>query len=187
MFVRRALTAFALGGAIFTGASAYAADATSPPAAAPAPAAATAPAPTAPPSAAALADADKLLLAMGVKESIARTVPTMMTEFEQNVGTSRPEIRESLRETLTAIKPQFDKSAQDIYAKAEALLALAMTEKDLADVTAFFQSAAGKKYLEIEPMFFQRLQDVLAPWRQELSTSIVDTARAEMKKKGIDF
>jgi hypothetical protein len=182
MFVRRALTAFALGGAIFTGASAYAADATSPPAAAPA-----TPAPTAPPSAAAIADADKLLLAMGVKESIARTVPTMMAEFEQNVATSRPEIRESLRETLTAIKPQFDKSAQDVYTKAEALLALAMTEKDLADVTTFFQSAAGKKYLEIEPMFFQRLQDVLAPWRQELSTSIVDTARAEMKKKGIDF
>ena len=63
------------------------------------------------PSPAALAAADQLLNDIGVKESIAMIVPTMMTEFERNITTTSPEIRGSLRETLTAIKPEFDKTA----------------------------------------------------------------------------
>jgi hypothetical protein len=176
MFAARTLSAVILAGAVLTAPAAHAAEATSAPAAT-----------VQPPSPAAVGAADQLLIAMGVKESIAKTVPAMMTEFEQNVTTTRPEIRDSLRETLVAIKPEFDKSAQLTYAKSEALLALAMNEKDLEDVAAFFNSPAGKKYLAIQPLFFQRLEDLLAPWRQELSTNIVTKARAEMKKKGIDF
>lgn len=176
MFAKRTLSALTLGGALLLGTAAYAADSTSPPAD-----------PVAPPSTTAVANADQLLTSMGVKETIAKTVPAMMTEFEQNVTTTHPELRDSLRQTLQAIKPEFDKSAQDVYVKAEALLATAMSEKELADVTTFFNSPSGKKYLEIEPMFFQRLQDVVGPWRQDLSSEIVAKAREEMKKKGVDF
>jgi hypothetical protein len=164
---------------------------TTPPATPPAPAspapAAPADATPAPPSVAALTAADQLLIGMGVKDAIRKTVPAMMAEFEQNITTTRPEIRNSLRETLVAIKPQFDQSAEQTYSKAQALLALAMSEKELQDVAAFFASQTGKKFLAIEPAFFQRLQDVLGPWHEELSTDIVTKARQEMKKKGIDF
>ncbi len=177
MFAKRTLSAFILGVAVLIGPAAYAADATS--------AADTAAPP--PPSQAAVAAADQLLTAMGVKETIAKTVPTMMAEFERNLTTTRPEIRDSLRETLIAIKPEFDKSAQLTYGQVEALLALAMSEKELEDVAAFFTSATGRKYLAIEPVFFQHLQDVVGPWRDQLSTDIVTKARGEMKKKGIDF
>jgi uncharacterized protein len=182
MFARRIVSALILAGAFLAGTAAHAADQTSP--ATPAPAT---PATPAPPSPAAMSAADQLLIAMGVKESIANTVPKMMVEFERNVTTTRPEIRDSLRATLTAIKPEFDKSAVLTYTKAEALLALSMSEKDLVDVAAFFKSPAGKKYLAIEPLFFQKLQDVVGPWSQELSTDIVAKAREEMKKKGVDF
>jgi len=181
MFAKRTLAALILGGAVLVAPAAYAADATR---AAPA---AASPEVPAPPSPAAIAAADQLLLAMGVKENIAKTVPTMMTEFEQNITRTRPEIRDSLRETLTTIKPEFDKSAQQTYGKVEALLVLAMSEKDLEDVAAFFASPVGKKFLAIQPLFFQRLQDVLGPWRQSLSTDIVAKAREGMRKKGIEF
>ena len=177
MFAKRTLTALILGTALFTGPAAHAAEATS----------TAAPAIPAPPSPAAIAAADQLLTDMGVKETIAKTVPGMMTEFEQNVTTTHPEIRDSLRETLVAIKPDFDKSAQLTYAKVEALLALAMSEKEIEDVAAFFASPTGKKYLALQPIFFERLQDVIGPWREGLSTDIVTKAREQMKKKGVDF
>ena len=186
MFSRRTLAALLLAGAVVAGPAAYAGDATpaaTPKSAAPA---ATSDIP-APPSPAAVKAADQLLTAMGVKENIAKTVPTMMTEFERNITTTRPEIRDSLRETLLAIKPEFDNSAKMTYEKAEALLALAMPEKELEDVAAFFTSPTGKNFLAIQPIFLQRLQDVLDPWRQGLSTDIVAKAREEMKKKGVDF
>jgi len=141
----------------------------------------------APPSAAGLVAADRLLILMGVKDAVRNTVPAMMGEFEKNITTTRPEIRNSLRETLVAIKPQFDQSAEQTYSKAQVLLALAMSEKELEDVATFFTSPTGKKFLAIEPIFFQRLQEVIGPWHEQLSTDIVTKARQEMKKKGIDF
>ncbi len=188
MFARRTLAVLILAGAVVSGLPAYADDAKR--AAKPAPAGTPAPVTTtdvAPPSPAAITAADQLLSAMGVKESIAKTVPTMMAEFEHNITTTRPEIRDSLRETLVAIKPAFDDSAKQTYEKAEALLALAMPEKELEDVAAFFTSPTGRNFLAMQPIFLQRLQDVIGPWQQQLSTDIVAKAREEMKKKGVDF
>ncbi|RBP16546.1 hypothetical protein DFR50_105189 [Roseiarcus fermentans] len=176
MFATRTLSASILACALLGGAAALAADAG-------APASPTVP----PPSPAAVHAADQLLIAMGVKESIAKTVPTMMSELERNVLTTRPELKQSLEASLLAIKPEFDKSAQQTYGKAEALLALSLSEKDLVDVAAFFTSPLGQKYLALEPIFFGKLQDVVGPWRQELSGDIVAKAREDMKKKGVDF
>ncbi len=153
---------------------------TTPPAAAPS-------APAAPPSAASIAAADAILGDIGVKQTIALIVPGMMTELERNVTNTRPEIRDSLRETLRTIQPEFDKSAQQVFTQAATLLASLMSEKEIEDVAAFFGSPSGKKYLATEPVFFQQFSAIADPWRQQLSTDILTRARQEMKKKGIEF
>jgi uncharacterized protein len=181
MFARRTLTALLLGAATF------ATVATLTPALAAETAPAAAPAAPAPPSPAALAAADQILANMGVKETLAVTVPSMMAELERNITTTHPDIRDSVRATLKAIQPDFDKSAQETYEKAEALLTVDMTEKELTDVAAFFASPSGKKFLVTEPVFFQQLGGIVDPWRSKLSTDIVTRARDEMKKKGVDF
>ncbi len=158
--------------------TAMAAD-TSPPAA---PAAAPSP-----PSPAAVAAADTILADVGIKQSVALVVPAMMTELEQNVTKTRPEIRDSLRETLKSIKPEFDKTAEQTYNTAATLLAQQMSEKEIVDVAAFFESSAGKKYLAIEPVFRQKFSSVAVPWQDKLSTDILVRAREEMRKKGIEF
>ena len=110
-----------------------------------------------------------------------------MTQLERTVTSTRPEIKDSLRETLRAIQPEFDKSAQKMYTQAAVLLASQMSEKDLQDVAAFFASPAGKNYLTAEPVFLQKFAALAQPWREQLSTDIMARAREEMKKKGIDF
>ena len=162
--------------------SARAADTTPP--AAPAAPAATAPAA---PSAAAIAAADKILNTIGLKQSIAIVVPGMMQELETNVTRTRPEIRDSLRATLKAIQPEFDQTARQTYIQAESLLASQMSEQEITQVAAFFDSPAGKKYIAVTPVFVQNLSDVTGAWREKLSTDILERARGEMKKKGVDF
>jgi uncharacterized protein len=165
--------------------SAKAAD-TTPPAT---PAAPAAPAVTAPaaPSPAALAAADKILGIIGVRESINYTIPRMMAELETNVTRTRPEIKDSLRATLKAIQPGFDESARQTYLQAAGLLASQMSEQEITQVVAFFDSPAGKKYVEVTPIFSQNLGDIIGAWREKLSTDIFERARADMKKKGVDF
>ena len=157
----------------------------------PAAPAAAQPSPAAPtagqPSPAAIAAADTILADVGIKQSIALVVPAMMTELEQNVTKTRPEIRDSLRQTLQAIKPEFDKTAEQTYNTAATLLAQQMSEKEIVDVAAFFESPAGKKYLVVEPVFRQKFSGVAVPWQDKLSTDILVRAREEMRKKGIEF
>src|SRR5271166_5090414 len=146
------------------------------------------PAPANPnPSQAAVTAAGDILGAIGIKERIALVVPAMMTELEQNVTKTRPEIRDSLRQTLQAIKPEFDKTAEQTYNTAATLLAQQMSEKEIVDVAAFFESPAGKKYLVVEPAFRQKFSGVAVPWQDKLSTDILVRAREEMRKKGIEF
>jgi|SRR5271166_3780095 len=146
------------------------------------------PAPANPnPSQAAVTAAGDILGAIGIKERIALVVPAMMTELEQNVTRTRPEIRDSLRQTLQAIKPEFDKTAIDVFNEASTLLASQMSEKEVLEVAGFYNSATGKKFVAIEPAFLQKLNTIADPWRQKLSTDIVTRARQEMKKKGVDF
>jgi hypothetical protein len=148
-----------------------------------------APAATAPaaPTPAAIAAADTILGTIGLKQSIAIVVPGMMQELETNVTRTRPEIRDSLRATLKAIQPEFDQTARQTYVQAESLLASLMSEQDITQVAAFFDSPAGKKYVEVTPVFLQNLSDVTGNWREKLSTDILERARAEMKKKGVEF
>ncbi len=161
---------------------------------APAPAAPATPAPPAAPAAApgapspaAVAAADRILGDIGVKESVALVVPGMMAELEGNVTRTRPEIKESLRATLKSIQPEFDATAKQIYDQAATLLASQMSEKEITDVAAFFDSPTGKKYVSVTPVFLQQFANLTAPWRDKLSTDIVVRARQEMKKKGVDF
>jgi hypothetical protein len=153
------------------------------------PATPAAPAATAPasPSPASIAAADTILGTIGLKQSIAIVVPGMMQELETNVTRTRPEIRDSLRATLKAIQPEFDQTARQTYVQAESLLASLMSEQDITQVAAFFDSPAGKKYVEVTPVFLQNLSDVTGNWREKLSTDILERARAEMKKKGVEF
>ena len=156
---------------------------TTPPAAPAAPAAAA----PATPSPASIAAADTILGTIGLKQSIAIVVPGMMQELETNVTRTRPEIRDSLRATLKAIQPEFDQTARQTYIQAESLLASQMSEQDITQVAAFFDSPAGKKYVQVTPVFLRDLGDVTGAWREKLSEDILERARAEMKKKGVDF
>ena len=167
--------------------TATAAETTPPPAPAAAPPSPSPAAAPAPPSPAAVAAADRILGDIGIKQSIALVVPGMMAELEQNVTRTRPEIKDSLRETLRAIQPEFDKTAQQTFSAAATILASQMSEKEIGDVAAFFESPAGKKYVAVEPVFLQKLSGVAEPWREKLSTDILVRAREEMRKKGIEF
>jgi uncharacterized protein len=175
--VRTATTGFLAAATILVGlrASVWAAD--------------TVPSPAAPaaPSPAAVAAADTILADLGVKQSIAVIVPRMMTELEHNVTNTRPELKDSLRETLRAIQPEFDKAAQQAYSEAAAIFATQMSEKEIEDVAAFYESPLGKKWASVEPASLQKVYEVTERWGSKWSTDILVRAREEMRKKGVEF
>jgi uncharacterized protein len=139
------------------------------------------------PTPAALDSARTIIAAWGMTKSFDLVVPQMFDQLEHDVVKTRPELRDSLRATLIALKPEFDKSEQDFITNAAQTLAKMMTEQELKDTATFFQTPSGKKYIETEPAAITQIVTLVQHWREQLSVDVLKRAREEMKKKGADF
>jgi len=139
------------------------------------------------PTPAALASARTIITSSGMMRSFDLVVPQMLIELERNVTATRPDLKDSLHATLEALKPEFVKTEQEVVDGAARTLAKYMNEQELKDTAAFFVSPSGKKYVEAQPVAFNDIIGVVQTWRERLSIEVLARARAEMKKKGVDF
>jgi hypothetical protein len=49
------------------------------------------------------------------------------------------------------------------------------------------KTPAGKKYVETQPVSMNKIMQSMDSWNRDLSVTVVDRVRAEMKKKGHDL
>jgi uncharacterized protein len=139
------------------------------------------------PTPAAIQAAQAIILSTNMGQSFESIVPQMLFDLERNVTTTRPDIKPQLHDTLVGLMPEFVQTESGIMQAAALALANRMSEQELKDTAAFFQSASGKKWVETQPALFKDVVPIVQGWRQKLSTDILTRAREEMKKKGVDF
>lgn len=139
------------------------------------------------PTPAALQSARAVIISSGMARSFDLVVPQLFTQLEEGVTATRPELKDSLHATLVGLLPEFGKTEQDVINSAARALAKFMTEQELKDTANFFASPSGKKYVETQPLAFTDIVSIVQEWRQRLSTQVLQRAREEMKKKGVDF
>jgi uncharacterized protein len=156
--------------------------------AAPAQPAQAAPAPAAPPAnAAALGYAATILNDIGLKPSLDRVVPGMFGLLQQDVLATHPELKEPLAQAVQTVAPEFLKTEQIILDDLAKFLAAQMTEQELKDTAAFFESSSGKKFATAQGALSIYGPKLASGWREELSTDILARVHAELKKTGHDF
>lgn len=139
------------------------------------------------PSAAHLAAARQLVVVSGMSRSFAAAVPQTMQHLSSTFTQTRPELTQDLTIVLTQLKPDFDKRADQMIDVAAHIFAKLMSEADIKATDAFFESAAGKKYVETQPAFFNDVVNAMQDWQQKLAQDMVTRVREEMKKKGHDM
>jgi hypothetical protein len=67
------------------------------------------------------------------------------------------------------------------------VMASKLTEAEIKEVLAFYESPTGKKFVAAEPAFVNELQVAGSNWRQKLADDLLPRVREELKKKGVDF
>lgn len=139
------------------------------------------------PSAAAIDAATRLFTDIGMKPTLDEVVPVLFIQLERNVTKTNPELMTPLHATLLAIEPDFLKSEDTVLNESAKVLASSMTEQELKDTVAFFESPTGKKFLSVQPAVLQQVAALTNSWRDKLSADILERARVEMKKKGYTF
>jgi hypothetical protein len=166
-------------------ATAAAADSTPAPASPPAPSPAAA-APT-PPTPAALGYAATIINDIGLKPSLDRLVPSMVAELQREVLATRPELRDPVTAALKVVTPDFDKGEKLILDDMAKFLATQMTEQELKDAAAFYESPVGKKVASAQGQISVYATKLVGAWREQMSTDLPERLHAELRKTGHDF
>ncbi len=136
------------------------------------------------PSPSHLAAARALVVACGMSRSFSIIIPQFMDQIGSSLTQTRPELIHDLNAVLTGLKPEFDKQADEMVDIAAQIYVKQMSEQDLKAAVAFFQSPAGKKYVETQPAFVTEIMTAMQAWQGKISTDMMTRVRAEMKKKG---
>jgi hypothetical protein len=139
------------------------------------------------PSPAMVAEARTIIMTSGIVKSFDAVVPQMLGMLERNALSTRPDIKDKLHATLLQLEPEFMKSEDQVINAAAVSLAKRMTDDDLKATAAFFQSPAGKKYVEAQPAALNDIVAALQGWQQKLSTEMMSRVREELKKQGVEF
>jgi hypothetical protein len=136
------------------------------------------------PSPSHLAAARALVVACGMSRSFSIIIPQFMDQIGSSLTQTRPELIHDLNAVLTGLKPEFDKQADEMVDIAAQIYVKQISEQDLKAAVAFFESPAGKKYVETQPAFLTEVVTAMQGWQGKISTDMMTRVRAEMKKKG---
>lgn len=129
----------------------------------------------------------QLVIASGLQESFYSAVAGMMDQLGRTLTRTRPEMLKELKAVMIANEPDFLKEAGEMTDASGKIVASQLSEAEMKEALAFFNSPAGKKYVGSQPLIINAVALASDSWRSRVSARIADKVRAEMKKKGFDF
>jgi hypothetical protein len=151
-----------------------------------APAAAPA-APLPPLPAAQLALARSVMDASGITASFDALGSNIAGQLLGAYTRKRPQNAAEFEEILGTMKPEIEAAKKDLIAKATDHFARKLDEPTLKAVLVFLQSPAGVKYTAALPGVLNDVADTTDAWSRDLATTMANKVVDEMKKKGIDL
>jgi hypothetical protein len=107
-----------------------------------------------------------------------------MVQLYRNFSVTRPELAKDLKVVLDAQQGEFLGWGKEIVDVAASVYIAVMTEQECKESLTFFNSAVGKKYVEVQPTIFVNVGPVVEQWSTAISARMLERVRAEMKKKG---
>ncbi|MFC4174620.1 DUF2059 domain-containing protein [Microvirga sp. GCM10011540] len=135
------------------------------------------------PSASHLALAREVAVNSGMTRSFDAMTEPLLAQLQQ-MNVTRPEIKQDLEQVVAILRPEVEQHKHKMVDNAARAFAARMTEAELKEVAAFYNTPAGKKYVEVQPLLLDDIVRDLATWTQNVSEYIMIRARAEMGKRG---
>jgi uncharacterized protein len=141
---------------------------------------------TTPKTPAHLEAARTVVLASGIARSFDNMLPGFLQQVRR-ITVTRPDLTKDLEEVITKVSPEFDKTKQELIDAAARTYANYLTEAELKEVGAFFNSPTGKRYVDTQPLIISEMYAEVESWSQRTSASLVERIRTEMRARGKQF
>jgi hypothetical protein len=128
--------------------------------------------------------AREVVISSGLSQSFDSIYTEFVAGVRQNIGSTRPELKKDMEEVLTALKAEANLRRDEIVESSARIFASKMTEADLKEVAAFFNSPVGQRYNSYRPQVIDEIFALLQPWSTATSNRLYDLFQAEMRKRG---
>ena len=135
------------------------------------------------PSAGHLALAREVAITSGMTRSFDAMVEPFLDQLEQ-MNVTRPEIKQDLQQVVAQLRPELEQQKQKMVDNAARAFASRLSDAELKEISAFYKSAAGVKYVQIQPGVLDDVVRDLAVWTQQTGQFVMTRAREEMGKRG---
>jgi hypothetical protein len=142
--------------------------------------------PATPKTPAHLEAARAVVLASGIARSFDNMIPGFVQQVRR-ITVTRPDLTKDLEEVIAKVSPEFDKTKQELIDAAAKTYANYLTEAELKDIGAFFNSPTGKRYVDTQPLVINEMYAEVETWSQKTSGTLVERIRTEMRARGKQF
>jgi uncharacterized protein len=95
--------------------------------------------------------------------------------------------QKDIDEVAFNVEKQFNPRVSELVDASAHFYASRFTEQELRDLLAFYQSPLGQKSLVEDPKVLDQSMIYAGTWADNLSTEVIATMRAELKKRGHDM
>jgi hypothetical protein len=136
------------------------------------------------PSSANVQLAREVVVASGATRAFEGVIPSILQQSLNVFVQQNPDLQKDLVEALKAIGPGFEKRTTEIIDIIASVYATRFSQQELKELLTFYQSAVGKKFVTLLPNVLEESFIKTQEWGGKLSEEIVQTMRAEMKKRG---
>ncbi len=128
--------------------------------------------------------AREVLVGSGISRSFESFIPQFIDQAKSNISGSRPELIKDLEDISKTISAQLEAERAEMVELGSRVYASRMTEQELKDISAFFKSPSGLRYVSTQPQVLEELFGEMQAWSQRLGARIIDIFRVELKKRG---
>ncbi len=137
------------------------------------------------PSAEAVAAARELMAASGVARQFDAMLPAMMAQMTQAFVQMQPQHEKVIRETLAQVSKRGLDRKSELIDEVAKLYAREISAADMQELTRFFKSAAGKRFVDSQMKILPDAMRVGQQWGEKIGREIDAEMRNELRKKGI--
>ena len=135
----------------------------------------------------AIALAKEILTLRGGAAFLSPIVPGVVESARGVFEQQSPNLGKDLREVSAKLRKDLEPKREELVTVVARAFAQRFTEQELKDAIAFYKTPLGKKLLTEEPAAIDDGLKAAQTWADQLSGSVMEMIRAEMKKKGHDL
>jgi hypothetical protein len=132
-----------------------------------------------------IAAAREMMAAAGATKQFDTVVPTLVEQMARMFIAQRPSQEKALREAFDAIAKRMSERKDELVDQIAELYAREFKREDLLELTRFFKSEIGRRFVEGQAKILPRSMALGQRWGARIGREVDLELRREMEKRGI--